>query len=156
MSIEILKFPSRPVVALRVDGRHQGRQVMDRFTAHAGAVEVLGDYNTFLVVLAESKDGRGARLEFQRSIEPDDDDIARGSEAYCLVTQMHASCYGGVKWWNVKKKALNLLLTERTADTIGTTCRIAIDMELPQSEIDAIVAGLERVFGFPQSEGHPS
>lgn len=129
---------------------------MDRFTAHAGAVEVLEDYNTFLVVLAESKDGKGARLEFQRSIEPDDDDIALGSGAYCLVTQMHASCYGGVKWWNVKKNVLNLLLTERTADTLGTTGRIAITMKLPQSDIDAIVAGLERVFEFPQSDGHAS
>jgi hypothetical protein len=127
---------------------------MDRFTAHAGAVEVLEDYNTFLVVLAESEDGEAARLEFQRSIEPDDDDIARGSQAYCLVTQMHASCYGGVEWWNVNKKVLNLLLAESTADTLGTTCRIAIAMELPQSDIDAIVAGLERVFEFPQSDAH--
>jgi len=122
------------------------------FIATVSAVQELQDVETFLVALAESPDGEGACLEIQRAFEFDDQDEQLGMDTYCLCTETGATYYGGVLSWRVEAGLLSISLDESAAAELGIDQNFSIALRLTDSEIDALVEGIERALGFPKSE----
>lgn len=131
--------------------KENGRDMTSSFVAKAGAAQEFEDLECFVVVLAEEPDGDGARLEIQRSLEDDPQDVALGLATYCLCTQQGATCYGGVTSWRVRDGCLTLHLDDRAADTLGLDHEIAIELQLTIATIEAVAAGIERALEMPPS-----
>jgi len=92
---------------------------MRRFRANAVSAEVVHELNTFSVVLGERPDGSGMRLEIQKALSFQDQDLASGHDTYCLGTEEGATHYGGVTSWTIEPGALTLLLAPEAAEALG-------------------------------------
>ncbi len=121
------------------------------FVATAGSAQEFEDLETFIVVLAETPDQDGARLEIQRRLAPDAQDEALGQDTYCLCTQTGANCYGGVLSWRIEDGWLRIVLDESAASDLGVDCDVAIELRLTPRAVDEVAAGIERALGFPGS-----
>jgi hypothetical protein len=109
------------------------------FDASAVAFERDDGLNAQSLVLAEHPDGGGRRLEVQRPLQVDEQDVALGLDAYCLVTEEQATHYGGVLDWQIEESTLHLDLNEEASRAIGASgFRIAF----PKSERATVQAAL--------------
>jgi len=117
---------------------------MRTFSARAVAAEELRDLNAYVVVLAESLDGSGARLELQKALSFDEQDRALGLDTCCLCTETGATCYGGVVAWTLKPDALEIRLDADAAEALGTP---GFAIALPPTELAELRDGLARVLG---------
>lgn len=115
------------------------------FRALAIAAEALEDLGSFVVVLAERHDGGGRRLELQRALEVDPQDVERGEDTYCLVTEECAVYYGGVIAWSLVDKELKLELTPEAASVLGVDGGFSIALEADAATIERLREGLRTV-----------
>jgi hypothetical protein len=116
-------------------------KLMSSFTATAGAAEMV--YDTFLVVLAETTDG-DTRIEFQRGLAFDAQDVALEMDTYCLCTE-RGTHYGGVRTWNISDGRLRMSLEEAAAKALQLSTDVTIALQMPSETIDIVAAGIERV-----------
>ena len=72
------------------------------FDASAVAFERDDELNAQYLVLAERADGSSRRLEVQKSLRFDQQDLSLGMDTYCLVTEEPATHYGGVLDWRIR------------------------------------------------------
>jgi Immunity protein 10 len=105
--------------------------VRTSFDASAVAFERHDNLRARYLVLAEHADGTGRRVEIQRSLHPDEQDLALGQDTYCLVTEEQAIHYGGVLDWRIEESTLHLDLTEEACRAIGAS---EFRITLPESE----------------------
>lgn len=117
---------------------------MRRFNASAVAAEESPDLNVFSVVLAENLDGTGERLELQRALSFDEQDIELGQDTYCLSTDDGRTCYGGVTNWTLEEQLLVLRLDAQSAMTLGVEEGFGITV--PPDDVVTVREGLTRVF----------
>src|SRR6476659_3765109 len=88
---------------------------MTEFDAKRFAFAKLEDLNAHVVVFASDADGTGETIELQRSIEPDEQDLALGEETYCICLSGGATHYGGISSYVLSQRGLSLHLTEDAA-----------------------------------------
>ena len=117
------------------------------FTARVGAFERLEELNAVVLVLAENLDGSGSRIEFQRSIETDEQDALLGMDTYCVCLGSGETHYGGLDAWSVIDSQLHLRFDERAARAlrIQTSCRIPVDASL--LDVAIVARGLMALVG---------
>jgi len=115
---------------------------MASFTAAISDFRRDDDLGVELVVIAERADGSGQRLEFQRSLHPDEQDRALGLDPYCVVRDGGATHYGGVSDWRIADGSLVLTLDREAEASLGAR-EFVIDV--PPTEQDAIEAALRRL-----------
>ena len=89
------------------------------FDASAVAFERDDDLNAQYLVLAEHADGSGRRLEIQRALDSDEQDVALGHDTYCFVTDDQVTHYGGAVAWTLEGPVLDLDLTVEASRAIG-------------------------------------
>ena len=106
-------------------------KVRTSFDASAVAFERDDLLGAQWLVLAEHPDGTGRRLEVQRPLQVDEQDVALGLDTYCLVTEEQATHYGGVLDWQIEESMLHLDLTEDASRVIGAS---GFRITLPRSE----------------------
>jgi hypothetical protein len=92
---------------------------MRRFKACAVAAQEHRDINTFAVVLAEDRDGSGARLELQKALSVDEQDRRFEMDTYCLCTEDGATVYGGVESWTLSSNLLVINLNAQATESLG-------------------------------------
>jgi hypothetical protein len=90
---------------------------MLKFRAMAVSTMELPDLNSFVVVLAEGRDGRGRRLEIQRALAFDQQDRSLGQDTYCLCTEEGAAHYGGIIDWTLTGGELRVALDDERRQT---------------------------------------
>lgn len=115
-------------------------KVRTSFDASAVAFERDDNLGAEWLVLAEHPDGTGRRLEVQRPLQVDEQDLALGHDTYCLVTEEQATHYGGVLDWQIEESTLHLDLTEEASRAIGAS---RFRITLPKSECATVQAALE-------------
>lgn len=115
------------------------------FTASRVDVERMDDLNAFVIVFAEKEDGTGHRLEFQRSLQHDDQDAALGMDTYCLCSSNGATYYGGIAAWSINPAGLDLTLHQNAASTLGVPVRFRVGFLLPEGGLPRLGASLRRV-----------
>ena len=91
------------------------------FDASAVTFERDDSLNAQYLVLAEHADGGGRRLEVQRALHFDEQDVALAQDTYCLVTEAQATHYGGVVNWLLDGSLLHLELTDEASRVIGAS-----------------------------------
>ncbi len=116
-----------------------------RWTATSAAVDRDFEADIVEVGLAENADGSGRCLAFQvglaRVPDPDFDEV------YCLVTETHASAYGGVQQLELRGRTLGLTLTKKAATALDLPSRrLVLTLDLTQDEATAVRDGLAQVF----------
>ena len=115
-------------------------KVRTSFDASAVAFERDDNLGAEWLVLAEHPDGTGRRLEVQRPLQVDEQDLALGHDTYCLVTEEQATHYGGVLDWHIEESTLHLDLTGEASRAIGAS---RFRITLPKSERATVQAALE-------------
>jgi Immunity protein 10 len=114
-------------------------RVLTSFDASAVAFERDDRLNARYLVLAEHADGSGRRVEVQRALEFDDQDLALGMDTYCVVTEEQATHYGGVLHWRIEGSTLHVDLTEEAGRAMGAS---AFRIALPESELATVQRAL--------------
>ena len=113
--------------------------VRTAFDASAVAFARDDELNAQYLVLAERADGSGRRLEVQRSLQFDEQDLSLGMDTYCLLTEKQATHYGGVLDWRIEGSTLHLELTEEAGRVMGAS---GFQITLPCSERAAVQSAL--------------
>ena len=102
------------------------------------------DLNALVIVLAEDLMGEGLRLELQRALTPDEQEVAAGLDTYCVSTQTGAVHYGGVDSWSLEGDELRLALTAEAADAVGVDGGFLI--QVPPDSVQNLLWWLPGVF----------
>ena len=105
------------------------------------------DLNSYVVVLAERDDGSGARIELQRALEFDEQDIRLGMDTYSIGTESGATCYGGIESHALGGGELIIELDRKASETLGIGPKILCKLMVNADEVAALHAGLDRVLG---------
>lgn len=74
-----------------------------------------------------SDEDSGEALEIQRALKVDDQDVALGTDTYCLV-RGGLSHYGGVSGWELRDETLKLSLDPQAAHTLHLPQEIEIPL----------------------------
>ena len=114
------------------------------FRAEEVSVAEIAELNTLVCVLAERRDGRGARLEIQRSIVFDVQDKARGMETYCVSTEDGASHYGGIVSWSVDEELLTIVLDAPAAEELGFS-GFSVGLSTSNESRQLLRSGLQKI-----------
>jgi hypothetical protein len=117
---------------------------MRSFKACAVAAEELRDINTFVVVLAENRDGSGARLELQRLLSLDEQDRRLAMDTYCLCTEDGATVYGGIKSWTLRSDLLEIDLDVQATEALRVQ---GFAISFPAEDFPMLKEGLAKVLG---------
>lgn len=122
---------------------------MTRFVATAvGYVELTEDedgINAAVLVLAEKEKG-GLRLELQKALEYDEQDVALGMDTYCLCTERGDCCYGGVKAWRLSADSFEIELDDRAAAILETP---GFQICFPADQRSQLAQRVEAILGAP-------
>ena len=95
------------------------------------------------VVFEDDLSGDG--LSVQRTLEPDEQDVALGMDTYCVCLSSGSAVYGGVEAWSV----LDGVITVSLSDDAELTRRFIMDLAAGQLSIIAAIARM-------RSPGHNS
>jgi hypothetical protein len=117
---------------------------MRRLTARVVAAVEPPDLETFTVVMAESPDGEGERLEFHKADSFDEQDRMLGMDTYCLCTES-GTTYGGVVSWTLSHDSLEVRLDQKAASDLGIEGGFLVNF--PPEYLRTLRDGLERVLG---------
>jgi hypothetical protein len=118
---------------------------MAGFVATAVAASDLVDLNTRVVVLAESEQGDGARLEISRAIRPTTQDRALGQDTYCLSTQTGATIYGGVTSYAIEGDVLRMQLATKASSVLGVPRSFSIALNTDVATIERVRVMLKAI-----------
>ena len=113
----------------------------------ASAVARVRDDDIDVLVFAEHEDGSGQRLEIQRSLEATEQDLRRGMDTYCFVTERGATHYGGLERWSLAGDTITLTLSSDAASRLGVGPDVVIRLAKgtpPVSEVSAALAEVVR------------
>jgi hypothetical protein len=122
---------------------------MTRMTAAHVTVEELTDLNSFVVILCEKQGGGGERLEFQRALTFDEQDVENGMDTYSVVISDGATHYGGVSSWRMTNQLLSLELEADASAELGSGRQLLVTLQLDGVSLSQLKAGLTRVFQMP-------
>jgi hypothetical protein len=106
----------------------------------------LDDLNTFAVIMAEEPDGSGNRLELQRALEFDDQDLALGQDTYCTYLHDGACEYGGIRKCVLNLNELLLEFSPETALTLGLDQQVVFWLDVDLASLDEVREGIVRIF----------
>lgn len=118
---------------------------MTLFNASRADAEQMDDLNTFVVAVAENPDGTGNRLEFQRALSIEPEDVDLGMDTYCLCTSEGASHYGGVVTWSASSDCLTVMLDQVAAKALNLPMELKVGLRLTEEAVLRLRAGLRRV-----------
>lgn len=82
------------------------------FTAKAVFAGEIDDVLT--VMFAEEADGDGERVELQRGLIFDEQDVSQGMDTYCICLEPGA-VYGGITSWSIGDAGLHLKLARKAS-----------------------------------------
>ncbi|GAA2197190.1 hypothetical protein GCM10009849_05200 [Sinomonas flava] len=97
-----------------------------------------------LVLADEVKNPRWS-LEFQRPLDPDDQDRILGLDTYCLVFPSGETAYQCLARVQISKAKLRLVLTEEAAARLGLTTSLDFILELSPTDFEEMTAGLRGI-----------
>lgn len=112
------------------------------FAAQSVGILEPNDCDGTLVLVLEEGEAPGHRLEIQRALEFDQQDINLGMDTYCLVTESGATHYGGIQDWVVNVNQVDIELDLVACQQLGTS-GFLIDIE--PAKIDAVKHALRRL-----------
>ena len=90
------------------------------------------ELNTQVLVLED--EGSIDRIEIQRALTFDSQDVAQGMDTYCLV-RGGAAHYGGIVRWVVHSNELALELDDAVASTLDLPIALSIPIDDPGAEL---------------------
>jgi hypothetical protein len=101
----------------------------------------------YTIVVAEDDQGVGEHVEFQGSDEFDEQDVRLGMDTYCMVVHPWNACaYGGVLWWGLRDRVLEVRLDDTTSATLEVDGGIRLDLhDLSADEVEKLEKGVARV-----------
>ena len=108
--------------------------------------------DVFVVGLAQESDGVGAALLFQI---PVDADLIEDTDTYCTTDDRHATVYGGVRSVTIDGAELHLGWSLEAAEVLGSGETTSLELMVPGSQVQALRAGLRRVFTYGVASEHP-
>lgn len=121
--------------------------VVARVAQHA--IEV--DLGYEAVVLADRTDMPTWQLEFQRPLDPDDQDRQLGLDTHCVVLPTGATAYGCLASASVSEQRLRLTFPADRLSELGLTDpTLELVLALEAGSLDGLVAGLRQVLGPPR------
>lgn len=117
------------------------------FNALAVSAVELPDIETFVVVLAERRDGSGCRLEIQRALSFDEQDRKLGQDTYSLSTERGGTFYGGIASWTLTGDTLVIVLEKKAAQVLEVDGGFVIHFDAAVDVESALRIGMKRVLG---------
>ncbi|WP_077489826.1 Imm10 family immunity protein [Sinomonas mesophila] len=113
------------------------------------AIEVGLGYEA--VVLADRTAMPAWHLEFQRPLDPDDQDRQLGLDTYCVVLPTGATGYGCLASASVSEQRLRLTFHADQLTELGLTDpTLEIKLALEAASLEEFVNGLRQVLGQPR------
>lgn len=119
------------------------------------AVRLVGvdeNEDVFVVGLAQELDGAGPVLLFQI---PVDADLIDDTPTYCTTDDRHATVYGGVRSVIIDGSELHLTWSTEAAEVLGSNVTSALALQVSESQVEVLRAGLRRVFAYGVAEERP-
>ncbi|YCH06173.1 Imm10 family immunity protein [Arthrobacter sp. alpha11c] len=105
------------------------------------------------VVLADHDLAPAWQLEFQRSLDPDEQDVALGMGSYCVTLTNGACAYGCLSSALIKEGKLRVVFSEDGAQKLGLESpELELSLDLDADQVDELVTGLQSVLG---GDSHP-
>ena len=120
---------------------------MADFRAERVAVESLHELNAFAVILAEHADALGWRLELQRALHHDPQDVDAGMDTYCICLATGATHYGGIEACLLTQSRLELRLSPEAAAQLEIDEELVVLLDLPAALHQELNDGLRFIFG---------
>jgi hypothetical protein len=117
---------------------------MTLFDASRVDVEQMDDLNALVIVLSETPDGEGNRLEIQRALVSDPQDAETGTDTYCLCSPNGATYYGGILSWSVNSDRLSVVLDQSAAEALGLPTHVHIGLHVTDDKKLLLRANLHR------------
>ena len=93
------------------------------------------------VVFEDDLSGDG--LSVQRTLEPDEQDVALGMDTYCVCLSSGSAVYGGVEAWSVLDGVITLSLSDDAASELGVPGNLSIMAS--EDELKSVVHHLARL-----------
>ncbi|MEV7607550.1 Imm10 family immunity protein [Paenarthrobacter sp. NPDC089322] len=105
------------------------------------------------VVLADQDLAPEWQLEFQRSLDPDEQDVALGMDSYCVTLTNGACAYGCLSSALVEEGRLRVIFSENGAQRLGLESpKMELLLDLDADQVHEMVTGLQSVLG---RDGNP-
>lgn len=105
---------------------------------------------------SEHIDGTGYALLFQRSTaEPTLNEQKIGWDTYCLITNVGRIHYGGVLEALFSENRLQLVLSEKAAETLQLDTEVDIRFEVPQDKLIRYTEGLAQLLQWGREDQRP-
>jgi hypothetical protein len=118
---------------------------MYSFTARACAAEELTDLEAYVVAIYDDPQSPSYGLELQKPLVVDQQDRDLGLDTYCIAMIDGRTHYGGIKTVQLQGKRLSIAIDQQAADALGED-GVDVLLDVPDDQIDAVVAGLTTVF----------
>ncbi|YCH06262.1 Imm10 family immunity protein [Arthrobacter sp. alpha11c] len=100
------------------------------------------------VVLADQDLAPAWQLEFQRSLDPDEQDVALGMGSYCVTLTNGACAYGCLSSALVEEGRLHVVFMEDGAQKLGLESpELELSLDLDADQVHELVRGLQSVLG---------
>ncbi len=117
------------------------------FTATQVAFEVVDELNAVVLIVAEAPERSETRVEFQRSIELDEEDWALGMATYCVCLANSACHYGGLEQWWISEDTLHLRFADGAGRALGVALHSRIRLSLSPDQLAVVAHGLTTIVG---------
>ncbi len=99
-------------------------------------------------VLADQDLAPTWHLEFQRALEPDEQDEALGMDSYCVTPPSGACAYACLASVLVENGNLHLVFHEDPAQELGLdSAELNFPLGLDADQLDELISGLQSVLG---------
>lgn len=115
----------------------------ERFTAHVLFAEILEDFSTFLIVLADDAAAPTRTLELMKSVQADESDP--DSDTYCVVLDGGAAHYGGLSSCQLTGDLLYLRFDDRATAALGTGA-FGVQLDLSGADLTLLRTHLMQLF----------
>ena len=86
------------------------------------------------------------QLEIQRSLEPDQQDIALGYDSYCITLAGGATDYGGLQSIELEPHRLQLELSPEFLEILGEVDpTVEFELDLTEEDLGILLVGIETI-----------
>jgi hypothetical protein len=114
-----------------------------------GAVDAqeFPDLESFVVSLAQYRDGDGWSISIQLPINVSSQDISLGQDTYAISTSDGITHYGGITSWSYSDGQIVLRLTEDAAAETALGEEVVLEFSGGREESEVVADGLAHILG---------
>lgn len=106
----------------------------------------LQDLNSACLFLTDREVFPTWQLEIQRSLEPEQQDIALGHDSYCVTLPGGATAYGGLLSIQLDPGRLELALSAEFCSTVGLVDpEVEFQLDLSEQDLGLLISGIEAI-----------